>query len=411
MTASDRLTKKLIDGLSYEAEEGMKDIRWDADMPGFGVRIYPSGKKSFVLSYRSKGKKHLFTVGQYGKVTLEQARDIAKKRFGEIADDKNPLLTRKASKKKHEWTVKRAFNDFLNKYAKERNKHWKESQRIFEKDVLPSYGSYPIDEITKDNIIRILDKVKGRDAGVMANRTLAHIRKFFNWCVERNLIPFSPAYKVAAPAQNPTRNRVLTDTELKEIWQATLELKYPFGPLARFLILTGQRRGEAASMRWQDYDEEKKLWIIPREFTKSDREHQVPLSDMAIEVLKSAKKLGDYVFTSAGERPFENFSRDKEDLDDLLKASRTKSKQPKMPAWRIHDFRRTAASGMARLKVQPHVVEKILNHTSGIISGVAAVYNRHQYADEMREALDKWAEHVQKIITDEKHKNAERTSN
>ena len=169
----------------------------------------------------------------------------------------------------------------------------------------------------------------------------------------------------------------------------------------QFLVLTGQRRGEAAAMQWGDYDEEKKLWRLPRETTKSDRSHEVPLSDMAIEILKSVPNMGDYIFTSNSERPFENFSRDKRVLESKLKEIRANDGQPPMPPWTIHDLRRTAASGMARLGVAPHVVEKILNHSSGTISGVAAVYNRYQYADEMREALDKWAGYIRKILSDE----------
>lgn len=405
-----KLTKTLIDGLAFKGHGG-KEVCWDIFQQGFGVRVYPSGKKSFILQYRVNGKQHLLTLGLYGKITLDQAREIAKKRAGEVADNKSPLHARRAVRKKHEWTVRRAFGDFMRRHAKARNKNWQETERIFTKDILPTFGTHPIDEITKADILKILDKVEERGAGVMANRTLAHVRKFFNWCVEKDLIAFSPAFKVAAPAPNPKRDRVLADHELKEIWQATLEIPYPFGPLARFLILTGQRRGEVATMRWQDVDLKEKLWIIPREFTKADREHRVPLSDMAIEILDNLPRLGIHVFTSAGERPFENFSRDKKTLDDIINKNRRENLKIKLPAatkkdvkiqdWRIHDFRRTAASGMARLKVQPHVVEKILNHSSGIISGVAAVYNRHQYVDEMREALDKWAKHVEKVLNAE----------
>jgi len=395
---AEKLTQTLIKGLAYQGDGKQKDIRWDNLITGFGIRIYPTGKKSFIISYRDKGKKHLYTIGQYGKITLEQAREIAKKRFGDVADNKNPLLERKADRKKNKWTVRTAFKDFLNKYAKKRTKNWKEAKRIFEKDVFPAIGRKPIDEVDKDDILKILDKIENRGAGVMANRSLAHMRKFFNWCVERNLIAYSPAFKIAAPAPNPTRERVLTNYEVRDIWQASFKLGYPFGDLTRFLILTGQRRGETSAIRWQDYDEKKKLWIIPREFTKSDREHYVPLSEMAIEIINNTPKMGEYIFTSSGDRPFENFSRSKNMLDTRVNQICKKTKLMKINDWRIHDLRRTAASGMASLKTPPHVIEKILNHSSGIISGVAAVYNRYQYQDEMREALDDWADHVYELV-------------
>lgn len=399
---SEKLTKRLIDSFVYVRQDGRKDIRWDTEMKGFGIRIYPSGQKSFVLSYRQDGRKRLYTVGQYGKITLEQAKELARKRFGEVADGKDPVLVRKARKKKHEWTVQRAFDNFLKRYPEDdNNRHRDEIERIFEKDILPALGKKPIDEVSKDDVLKIIDGIMERGACIMANRTLSRMSKFFDWCVERNLIQFSPVYKISKPAKENSRERILSDAELKEIWEACSVLRYPFGPVMKLLILTGQRRGEAAALQWGDYDEERKLWILPRETTKSDRSHEVPLSNMAIEILESIPNMGDYVFTSSSERPFENFSRDKRVLDSKLKERRAENGQPPMPPWTIHDLRRTAASGMARLGVAPHVVEKILNHSSGTISGVAAVYNRYKYADEMRDALDRWAGHVWKVLTEE----------
>jgi integrase len=392
-----KLTKKLIDGFEFQ-DNGKKDIRWDSEMSGFGLRLYPSGKKSFIVSYRQNGTKRLFTLGQYGNITLEQARDLARKKFGEVADGKDPLLLKKAHKKKHEWTVKRAYGEFLKKHAQANNKHWPETNRIFEKDILPAIGKRPIDEVRKEDIIKILDSVTDRKARIMANRTLAAIRKFFNWCVERDIITHSPAYMVAAPSRPKSRDRVLSDQELKEIWQTAENFHYPFGPLVRFLIVTGQRRGEVAAMRWQDYDEKKKLWIIPKDMTKSGRQHEVPLSNLAIQILKSIPNMGDYIFTSSGERPFENFSRDKNELVHKLKTARREKNYAPMPHWTLHDLRRTTASGMAGLGIPPHIVEKLLNHSSGVISGVSAVYNRYEYGKEKKEALDKWAMHIQEIL-------------
>lgn len=401
---NEKLTKRLIDSLAYNAGNGLRQVYWDTEISGFGVRVYPSGKKAFILSYRQNGTKRLFTIGQYGNITLDMARDLAKKKLGEVADGKDPLLNRKSAKKKHEWTVTKAYADFLKKYAKTHTEYWKETDRIFEKDVLPAIGKRPIDEVKKEDIIKILDKVSERKAGIMANRTLAAMRRFFNWCVERDLIAHSPAYMVAAPARNRTRDRVLADYELKEIWQACEGFGYPFGPLVQFLILTGQRRGEVASMMWDDYDEGNRLWTLPRESTKTDRQHHVHVSELAAKILEGLPNMGSYVFTSAGERPFENFSRDKKELDTKIGKARKNNDPhpiPPIPAWTLHDIRRTVASGMAKLGIAPHIVEKILNHSGGIISGVAAVYNRYEYAEETKAALDQWADHVQIILTSE----------
>jgi len=397
-----KLSKRLIDDFAYQAMDGKKDIRWDSDISGFGIRLYPSGKKSFVYYYRKDGTQRLYTIGQYGSITLDQARDLARKRAGEVADGKDPLTAKRARKKKHEWTVEKAYRDFLEKYAKRFNKHWKETKRIFEKDVLPDLGKIPIDEVKRQDLVQLLDEIMERDAGIMANRTLAALKRFFGWCVERGLIENSPAVNIKRPARAKSRDRVLSDHEIVEVWRAAEQMSYPFSHLIKFLLLTGQRRGEVASMRWEDFDVKEKLWIIPQELTKSNRRQEVPLSDAALEILDYVLNLGDYVFTSLGIRPFENFSRDKKELDTLINQARAK-RAPKIAPWTIHDLRRTVASGMARLKVAPHVIESVLNHRAGIISGVAAVYNRHDYLDEKREALDVWAAHILELLeTDSK---------
>lgn len=397
-----KLTKKLIDSFEFDSSAS-KDIRWDSEITGLGFRLYESGKKAFVLSYRQDGTKRLYTIGQYGKITLDQARELARKRLGEVADGKDPLLERRAHRKKHEWTVRKAFTDFLKRYAKVRNEYWEETERIFKKDVLPAIGRKPIDEVTKEDVIKILDKVMARGSRIMANRTLAAIRKFFNWCIERDLIKFSPAFKISSPAKNVSRDRVLADYDLVHIWKVSGEMGYPFGCLVRFLMLTGQRRGETVMMEWGHYDAQKQVWVIPRENTKTDRQHVIQVPDMAAHVLGDCLKLGEYVFTSSGAKPYENVSRGKADLDQRLKKLRKQEGMVVISPWKLHDLRRTVASGMARLGVAPHVIEKVLNHTSGVISGVAAVYNRHQYTKEMGEALKLWETHMLEILDDVDH--------
>jgi integrase len=403
---TEKLTKRAIDGFTFNPTVPGKDIRWDADISGLGVRLYPSGKKSFVLSYRQNGTKRLYTVGQYGQVTLEQARDLAKKRLGEVADGKDPVITRRDSRKKNEWTIKKAFDDFLKRYAKAHNIHWQETQRIFERDILPAIGTKPIDEVAKEDILKIIDKIVSRGSGTMANRTLAALRKFFNWAIERDLIKYSPAFRISPPAKNISRDRVLADDELRDIWQACKAIGYPFGPMVQFLILTGQRRGETANMCWDHLDLREAIWTIPKENTKTKREHIIPLPGLARDILEDCPNLGDYVFTSAGDRPFENMSRGKRELDFQIAAQRTEKNARTPEEWRLHDLRRTAASGIARLGVAPHVIEKVLNHSSGIISGVAAVYNRHHYTKEIGEALALWEFHLREILAPDDKKEA-----
>lgn len=387
---SKKLTKRDIDSFTYG---GGWDVRWDHAIPGFGVRVYPSGKKAYVLSYRQNNRKRLMVLGQTGKVTLDMARDLALQNLGAVASKSDPLQERRKKSAGH--SVEKVFDDFLERYAKPKNRSWKEVQRAFNADVIPAIGKKSIHEVTKQDIIKIIDKMADRGSLIMANRTLAHVRKFFNWCVERDLIQNSPAYKLPRPAPEVTRDRVLSEEEIRDIWCACEKEGYPFGSLIQLALLTAQRRTEVATMRWQDIDTSKALWTLQGEFTKNKNKHEVPLSGPVLQILQSVLRFEDcpYVFTTDGKTPFSNFGKAKARLDNMVNDARKENrKNSTIPEWRIHDLRRTAASFMASLGAAPHVIERILNHSSGIISGVAAVYNRYQYADEMRDALEKWGE-------------------
>ena len=377
------------------------DYRWDSEIRGFGVRVYASGKKSFVLLYRHEGKQRLYTIDQYGKITLEQARDLARKRLGEVADNQDIVAERQKAKQKHEYTVKKAFTLFMNKYAKIHNRNWHEPERIFKHDVLPKLGSKPIDEVTKADIIKIIDAIMDRHKRTQATRTFAAVRKFFNWCVERDMIQHSPVTGLKPPAPPKARDRVLSDHELRQVWIAAEEVGYPFGPIVQCLILTGQRKTEVTEIMRDHIDIKQKLWTIPKEANKSGREHYVHLAPLTLSILQAQPKLGDYVFTSSGAKPYENFTRGYDALIFAINKKRAEMGMRGMQKWTLHDLRRSTASGMAALKVSPYVIEKILNHKSGIISGVAAVYNRYNYADEAKNALEAWAEHIQEILEEE----------
>ena len=381
-----KLTKRDIDGFNYE---GGWDVRWDSSLSGFGVRIYPSGKKSYVLSYRNeKRQKRLLTIGQTSKITLDIARNKALKNLAQLVDDIDPAEERKS--KNIGRTVENVFKEYLERYAKVQNKSWKETERMFQKDIIPAFGNKLIQDVTKQDVIKLLDKVVDRGSGTMANRILANIRRFFNWCIERDIIQTSPAEKLAKPTPDISRDRVLSESEIKDILEACEIQGYPYGHLVKFLLLTAQRINEASTMRWKDVNFDQKLWILPRENTKTDKRHEIPLSPMAISILESAQKQcpekADYVFTTLGDRPFSGFSKSKKRIDNTI---------GDILEWRIHDLRRTAASGMASLGVSPYVIERVLNHSSGIISGVAAVYNRYDYQIEMQEALEAWAESIE----------------
>jgi integrase len=199
----------------------------------------------------------------------------------------------------------------------------------------------------------------------------------------------SPAEGIPLPTKEVARDRVLNDDELARVIIAARQIGGPYGGIVELLALTGQRREEAARCVWDEIDLDNRLWTLPNLRTKNAKPHIVHLSDLAIAVLGRAKKLGKFVFSAAGTHPFQDFSNAKRELDAISGVT----------GWRLHDLRRTCVSGMAGLGVAPHVADKILNHQSGTISGVAAVYQRHQFMAERREAIEKWGAHIAHILS------------
>ena len=225
--------------------------------------------------------------------------------------------------------------------------------------------------------------------------------------VERSVLETSPCDRVKAPATESDRDRVLTDEEVRWLWKATDRLRYPFGPFVRLLLLTGQRRDEVAKSRWREFPQPD-LWHIPAERTKNGIATDVPLSAAAQDVVASLPRIGraGYLFTSNGETAISGYSDAKERLDKYMVAVAREEAQERgqdpdqveLRPWRLHDLRRTLASGMARLEHPPHVVEAVLNHRAGTISGVAAVYNRYSYGREKSRALEAWGQYVMDLV-------------
>ena len=229
---------------------------------------------------------------------------------------------------------------------------------------------------------------QGGERGLTANRVLAAIRKLFSWAIQRGIVAASPVAGVTPPVAEKARDRILTGDEILQFWKATTELGYPFGDLAKMLLLTGQRRNEVAQMTWGELDLDRALWTLPGERTKNRKPHEVPLSDAAMGIIAAMPRIqtaGGFVFTSNGRTRIANFSRGKTALDSAMHGENH---------WTLHDLRRTAASGMARLGIALPVIEKALNHSSGSFRGIVSVYQRHSYADEKRNALQAWARFV-----------------
>ena len=254
----------------------------------------------------------------------------------------------------------------------------REISRLLRREVGKAWGHKSIHEISKRDVVELISAIEQRGAPVAANKTLKTIKTFLRWCVGRAVLDQSPADGVPLPAKEVARDRVLTDPELAQVILAARTMGGPYGGIVELLALTGQRREEAARSTWDEFDLGQRIWTLPKARTKNAKQHTVHLSAQAIAVLKRMKKQGPFVFSVHGTTPFQGFSLAKRELDDM---SGVKN-------WRLHDLRRTCVSGMARLGIPPHVADKILNHQSGTISGVAAIYQRHDFLAERKGALD-----------------------
>jgi integrase len=274
--------------------------------------------------------------------------------------------------------------------------------------VLSQWGDRTIHEITRRDVNDLLDRIVSRDAPVVANRTLAAARKMFAWAISKDIIQHSPCEGVARPHKEISRDRALSVEELALVWRAADVIGEPFGPLVKLLILTLQRRDEVAEMTRAELQD--KNWVIPKERAKNGREHEVPLSAPALEIIETLPRIGQggFLFTTTGETAVSGFSRAKRRFDteilklqqmDAIERGEDPSAVKPLAEWTFHDLRRSGATGLAKLGVQLPVVEKVLNHTSGTFRGVVGVYQRHSFAAEKRSALDAWANFVDATVT------------
>lgn len=387
------LTQKTVDDCVFEGlSSGAKDIRWDNTISGFGVRVYPSGKKSYVLSYRHEGIKKLMVLGSADKIKFAQAKIIAVKQSAILLDGQDPLQKKKTTNT--DLRVEVIFNEYLKNYAQKNIKTWLQIDRAFQKDILPIIGRMDITKLKTQDISKILDTLSKRGSHVTANRIYAYIKAFLNWAVGKGYCDTNPAEKIKRPHKEKARDRILSEGEIKNVWNACEKEGFPFGSFLKFSLLTGQRKGEITEARWEQVDFEKRLWIIPQENTKTGRNQIVPLSDLAWDILMQTPWRDGYIFSIDSKNSYNGFSRSKSRFDALLK----EESKTGISHWTIHDLRRTMTTGLAEMGVPPHVCESILNHSSGKISGVAAIYNRYDYLSEKTEALQAWADKLNVLI-------------
>lgn len=382
-----RLSKTAIDAFPRPSAEL---VYWDETLPGFGVKVTPKGRKVFVVLYRTGGRGsqlRKYTIGPYGRVTLHVARAEAQRVLAARADGRDPAGEKRAARRR---LVADRIEDLVETYIKQHvstRRSSGEISRVLKRELVQRWGGRSIHAITKHDVIELVSEIVDRGAPVSANKAFKVAKTFFNWCVGKAVIDRSPCEGLNAPSREVARDRVLSDEELGRVLRGARELRGPYGGIIELLALTAQRREEVNQLTWGELDLERRVWTLPGSRTKNGKPHIVHLSAPALELIAKQPPSGEYVFS--GKRPFTDFSRAKKALDGLSGVT----------AWRLHDLRRTAVSGMAGLGVAPHVADKILNHTSGTISGVAAVYQRHEFLNERAAALDLWGTHISQLCT------------
>ncbi len=391
----------------------------DAGKPGLYLVIQPSGRKSWAVRYRrlSDRAPRKFTIE--GFPSLAVAHKLAQEALDKVAEGHDPAQAKRQERATEHAPndLKSAFCDFLNRHRRKKNGQpvrestRRERARLFglrpdpDKDagtwietgngVLKHWRNKSLDHIHKADVHDLLDHA-GDQGPVLANRLLGALRTFFGWCVKRGRLEKSPCDGIDAPHPETTRDRVLSDTELAALWRVADADGYAFGPMVKLLALTGCRRDEVRRAVWSEFDLPAKQWLIPGHRTKNGHDHLVPLSDTAIGILESLPRIkgAGLLFTTTGETPISGLTRARARLHDAI--ARELGAEPEN--FTLHDLRRTFVSGLQRLGHPLEVCEAAVNHKSGLVAGVAAVYAKHDYLKEKRAAMDEWARHVEAIV-------------
>jgi integrase len=419
---------------NYRPGEGRREIP-DGGCPGLYLVIQTSGHRSWAMRFRRPSSKPakltLGPVDLSGKeaesepvlnspLTLAAARRLAADVQRQRAMGRDVVAdygaSRRRHKSEHEIRAKSTFaaaaKDFIEQYAREKTRRWRETARLLglaypltggeptmiKGGLCGRWNDKPIAEIDGHDVHSLIDETRRSGAPGLERRSdgpteararvmLSCLSKMFAWLVQHRRVSQNPCKDVHRPEASRARDRVLTDAEIVKFWRATDAERKVLSALLKLLLLTGCRLNEVAGMTRAELSNDGASWNIPGARTKNKRPHVVPLAPLARKLVGDGSE--GLVFTTTGRSPVSGWSKIKRRLDEAMK----------IPPWRLHDLRRTAATGMAEIGIAPNIVEAALNHVSGAKAGVAGTYNRAAYADQKRAALERWASHVQGLIS------------
>jgi integrase len=389
---------------------------WDEARRGFGVRVTPRGVKSFVWVYHFDGRPRRLTLGTYPRlslasagVRLAEAKDLLAKG---IDPGSRAVAERDADRRAE--TVEELVASYLDRYARARKRSASEDERILRKDVLSRWATRKAKDITRRDIVRLLNEIVDRGAPIQANRTLTILRRMFKFAVGQAILETSPCDQVEAPSAENERNRALEEDEIRLFWRAleTASMEPNARRILRLMLVTGQRKGEVMGIHEQEIDYEKRVWVLPTSRAKNGREHLIPLSTTALRILsETGPNEAGYLFPSKlTGKPYRGQSLDHAtrylfDPRLISKARKKPSRKAAAPPlagimerFTPHDLRRTVATRMRELGISRGDVKMVLNHVE---TDVTARYDRYDGLAEKRRALDSWAKRLEQIVAGE----------
>ncbi len=399
-----RLTEKAIGALTCPA--GSKDrLVFDDLVPCLGVRVSAGGNKAFLAQYTTPAGRRRVPLGRWGAITLEQARVAARAVLGDVAKGQDPAEARKATrvqaataKASAALTLAVLLEQWASLALADRRESYRREALRALRHAFAAELAKPAAALTRTGVVETLDPVT-RTRPAIAGRTVAYGRACYAWAQRRGMVAGNPFAELPIRAGVEARDRVLTEEEVALAWMGMDALGEPFGPLLRVLLLTAQRREEVAGMRWSEVSADGATWVIPKERAKNGRAHAVHLAPAVRAILSELSRVegAELVFSTTGRTAVSGFSRAKLRLDAAMAELRVRpdgTPGKPVPAWRLHDFRRTAVTWLAGQGFPPHVCDRLLNHVSGAIQGVAAVYQRAEFLAERKAALEAWAARV-----------------
>ncbi len=404
MPRAFKLTQRTVETATCPA--GAKDaLRFDADLPGFGLRITAAGSKVFIAQYSTATGKRRVKLGTFGALTVEEARRAAKSVLGAAAGGADPFAANKAkaeAERREQAAAAFTFGKLVEEWGaaregQRRPSYIREAKACMTRN-LPAWNEMPARDVTKNIAVPALNALRTKKGAVAANRTLAYARAAYSWALSQDKVPTNPLRDIARPGREESRERVLTADELGIIWRGAESLTAVRAAFVRVLMLTMGRRDEIASMAWHELDSptDPTVWTVPRERTKNRRAHIVHLSAPARSIIAGLPRIkgNQHVFAGEGKGPIGGFSTIKAKIVVAIAkeaAGDSSAHRQEVADWRFHDFRRAGVTALAGMGFAPHVCDRLLNHITGSIQGVAAVYQRAEFLPERRRALDAWA--------------------